>query len=206
MRTNAHILIDQSVFPSFPPIDLDINLLESDNLKIEKKEHGFSAFASLEWAIPSVICAYFAKSYFDGFLNEMGSEHYRKVKSWVFLLNKKIKGETTFQMTSTKSNKKVKESNSPNNFFSIYLTTPRGIRMKVFMPNCELDKDDVQALSMLLDNFLKLYTKPKSRFAQKINGLTDKVYEELYAIFNVEKGNWEFYTTDMLVKKSLNKK
>lgn len=204
MRTNAHILIDQTVFPDIPPMDLEINLLESDKLNIDKQEHGVSAFASLEWAIPSIIFAYFTKPYFDGFLNEMGAEHYQKVQTWLLLLNKKFKAETAVRMSKSKSNEKIKESNSPNNFFSIYLTTPKGIHMKVFMPNCELEKEDVKALSTLLDNFLKLYTKPKSKFAQKINGLADKVYEELYAVFNVEKGDWEFYTTDMLVKKSIN--
>ena len=202
MRTNAHILIDQTLIPGQTPLDLDLNLLKTKGLYLVNNEHGISPFACMEWAIPSIIFAFISKSYFDGFLGEMGSDHYRIFKKWTYKQNKKFKEITTKTITASNSTHKIANLNSPNNFFALYFQTPQGITLKVFMPQTESDENDIIALSELLDNLKKIYTKPKSKFAQKINGLTDKVYEELYAVFNVEKEEWEFYTTSMLVKKS----
>ena len=204
MKAPPHIVVDQTILPGLSPINLDINLLEATGLIIEKREHDISPHACLEWAIHSLIFAFIAKSYFDGFLGEMGSDHYQKLKVWIIEQNKKFKGLSTTTITATQSTKKITEANSPNNFFAIYLTTPQGNRLKVFMPNCDSNEEDIEALSKLLDNFRKLYTKPKGKFAKKINGLTDKVYEELYAVFNKKLKEWEFYTFSMLAKRSMN--
>lgn len=206
MRTNAHIIIDQTLLPSQPPVDLEIDFLESKGLILVKNEHDISPYACLEWAIPSLIFAYISKSYFDGFLNEMGADHYQKLKNWVFGQNKKLKGVSTTIITATESTKKVTSTYSPNNFFAIYLTTPKGNRLKVFMPECKSNEEDIKALSNLLDDFRKLYTKPEGKFARKINGLTDKEYEELYAVFNKESKKWKFHTLSKLTKRSKNAK
>jgi hypothetical protein len=203
MRTNAHILIDQTLMPGRPPFDLELESLKTDGLILENHEHDIPPFACMEWAIPSFIFAYFTKPYFDGFLTEMGADHYRVLKEWVVKQNRKFKGFTTKTITASKSTAKIGKSKSPSNFFALYFQTPKGNRLKVFMPETESDEMDVQVLSELLDSLKKLYTKPKSKFAFKINVLTDKIYEELYAVYNVEKKDWEYYTGTMLVHKSI---
>lgn len=206
MRTNAHIHIDQTLMPGQPPLDLELELLKTDGLILENHEHDISPFMCAEWAIPSIIFAFISKSYFDGFLGEMGADHYRVFKEWTFKQNKKFKGITTKTITASKSTQKLDKSKSPSNFFALYFQIPQGNRLKVFMPETESDENDVKVLSELLDNLKKLYTKPKSKFARRINELTDKVYEELYAVYNNDKGKWEFFTMAQLIQKStLNK-
>lgn len=206
MRTNAHIYIDQTLIPGQPPLDLALNSLKTEGLILENHEHDITPFACIEWAIPSIIFAFITKSYFDGFLAEMGSDHYHVFKEWTFKQNKKFKGILTKTVTASKSTKKIDKSKSPSNFFSLYFQTPQGNRLKVFMPETESDENDVKALSELLDNLKKMYTKPKSKFTKKINDLTDKAYEELYALYNKDKGKWEFFTMAQLIQKSaLNK-
>lgn len=206
MKTNAHIHIDQTLIPGQSPLDLDLNLLKTEGLILENHEHDISPFACMEWAIPSIIFAFISKSYFDGFLGEMGGDHYRVFKEWIFKQNKKFKGIITKTIIASKSTQKIDNSYAPSNFFTLYFQIPQGNRLKVFMPETESDENDVKALSELLDNLKKMYTKPKSKFAKKINGLTDKVYEDLYAVFNKNKCEWEFFTMAQLIqKRALNK-
>lgn len=201
MRTEAHILIDQTVSENKPFFDLEIEMLEIDGLNIEINKHPIKVYASLEWMIPPIIFAFFAKPYFEGFLNQAGEDHYEVLKRWILKMNSKFRGHFTQTITASESTKKVaKDSKTPNNFFGVYFKTPMGNNLKVFMPNCKNEKKDIEALSYLLDDLRKLYTKPESKFARKINGLTDKVYEELYAVFNNEKGEWEFFTSLQILK------
>lgn len=194
MRTEAHIIIDQTIFDNMPIIDLESEMLEKDGIKIEIKQHPIQAYASSEWMIPPLVFAFFAKPYFEGFLNKAGEDHYDILKKWILKMNSKFRGHYTQTITASESTKKVaKDSKTPNNFFGVYFKTPMGNNLKVFMPNCKNEKKDIEALSDLLDDLRKLYTKPESKFARKINGLTDKVYEELYAVFNSDKGEWEFF-------------
>lgn len=200
MRTEAHILIDQTVSENLPLIDLEIEMLENDGLSIEKKQHPIQAYASLEWMIPPLVFAFFTKPYFEGFLNKAGEDHYEVLKKWILKMNSKFRGHFTQTITATKSTNKVaKDSDTPNNFFGVYFKTPLGNNLKVFMPNCESEQEDIKALSDLLDDLRKLYSKPESKFAKKIAGLTDKVYDELYAVFNHEKDKWEFFTFSQII-------
>jgi hypothetical protein len=205
MRSNAHIKIDQTIITGRPAVDMDLEELKTEGLEIENHEHGISAYASLEWAIPSFIFAYFTKPYFEGFLTEMGADHYRVFKEWVVKQNRKFKGFATIKITASKSSKKDDKSKSPSNYFALYFQTPQGNRLKVFMPETETDEQDVKALSEILDNLKKLYFKPKSKFTSTINGLTDKDYEDLYAVYNLEKKKWEYFTATMLIHKSIAK-
>ena len=206
MRTEAHILIDQTISENLPLIDLEIEMFENDGLNIEINQHPIKAYASLEWMIPPLFFAFFAKPYFVGFLNKAGEDHYEVLKRWILKMNSKFRGHFTQTITATKSTKKVdKDSNTPNNFFGVYFKTPLGNNLKVFMPNCNSEQEDIKALSDLLDDLRKLYSKPESKFARKIKGLTDKAYEELYAVFNIDKGKWEFFTGSMLVKHTMSR-
>lgn len=200
MRTNAHILIDQSLMPGLPPLDLHLDLLESRELRIENKEHEIALYASFEWAVPSIIFAYITRPYFEGFLNEMGSSHYKALKDWIFKQNKRFKSKSTQTITATRSTEKKTNSNSPSNFFTIYTSTPKGNILKIFMPGCESEESDMKALSSLLDDIRELYIKPEGEFTIKINGLTDNEYEGLYATFNNKLGVWEFYNDSMLIE------
>jgi hypothetical protein len=206
MRTESHIIIEQTISEGIPIFNLEIEMLSKEGLKIEIKQHPIKAYASLEWMIPPLFFAYFAKPYFEGFLNKAGEDHYEVLKRWILKMNSKFRDYFTQTITATKSTKKVdKDSNTPNNFFGVYFKTPLGNNLKVFMPNCNSEQEDIKALSDLLDDLRKLYSKPESKFAKKINGLTDKIYEELYAVFNIDKGEWEFFTGSMLVKHSMSR-
>lgn len=203
MRVDSHIVISQTILPNTEVMDMDISIISSPNLKISEEEREMSMYASLEWAIPSLVFIFITKSYFEGFLGEAGIDHYKALKSWVLKQNKRFKFIETIFVTATKNEHKVQsKKKSPSNFFSVYFTVPNGNRMKIFMPECSSDKKDVKALSSLFDDLLKLYKKPKSKFSKQINSITNKSYEEIYAVYNKELEIWEFYTLTMLIQKS----
>lgn len=203
MGIDSHILISQTLLPNKEVLDMDIPSISSPNLNITDEKREIAMYASIEWTIPSLVFIFLTQSYFEGFLGEASADHYKALKAWILRQNKRFKGIETMMVTASKSTQKVRsKGKSPNNFFSFYFTTPKGNRMKIFMPECSSDKKDEKVLSLLLEDLLKLYKKPKCKFSKKINSLTDKPYDELYAIFNKELEIWEFYTLAMLMRKS----
>ena len=91
MRVDSHIVISQTMLPNTEVMDMDIPIISSPNLKISEEEREISMYASLEWAIPSLVFIFITKSYFEGFLGEAGVDHYKALKSWVLKQNKRFK-------------------------------------------------------------------------------------------------------------------
>jgi hypothetical protein len=58
------------------------------NLEIEPRPQ--SAYAGVEWLIPTAVVVFITKSYFDGFLKEMGKDHYGALKKGLSLLRKRL--------------------------------------------------------------------------------------------------------------------
>lgn len=132
MKTEAHILIDQTVSENLPLIDLEIEMLENDGLSIEKKQHPIQAYASLEWMIPPLVFAFFTKPYFEGFLNKAGENHYEVLKRLILKMNSKSRGHFTQTITAAKSTNKVaNDSDTPNNYFGVYFKPPLGNNLSV---------------------------------------------------------------------------
>lgn len=207
MKSDKHIIVSETVIPGYESEDLELYLLSHPDLQIEKQERELTAYASIEWAIPSLIAAYVAKGYFDGFLNELGADHYDKFKNWFYRMNCKFKGIRTVKITASSSPEKLKESDGgPSNFFAAYFALPSGNRMKVFLPNCESEEQDNKALSELFDNLYKLYKKTDGKFGRKLKNITKgQSFEEIYAIFDNDDQEWKFYTLKMLIDLSRSK-
>lgn len=60
-------------------------------LKIESRPRGF--YASIEWALPTLVIAYLAKPYFEGFLQEAGKDHYQALKKGILQLTHRLYGK-----------------------------------------------------------------------------------------------------------------
>src|ERR1700761_985999 len=63
----------------------------TQNLRLELVPRPFpKVYVAVEWLIPTVIFAFIGKSYFDGFLGEMGKDHYQLLKRALVKLAKRI--------------------------------------------------------------------------------------------------------------------
>ena len=77
--------IDKKVFNTF--IDaISNNRLLLKTIPVEKR----GPFAGMEWLVPTAILVYVGKSYFDGFLKEMGKDHYQLLKKGFYSLWEKL--------------------------------------------------------------------------------------------------------------------
>ena len=61
--------IPEDVFAEF----LRIVTAETLDLQVQSREED-GPFAALEWLVPTAVIVYIGKSYFDGFLKEMGKD------------------------------------------------------------------------------------------------------------------------------------
>lgn len=109
MRVDSHIVISQTILPNTEVIDMDIPIISLPNLKISEEAREVSMYASLEWAIPSLVFIFITKSYFEGFLEEAGIDHYKALKSWILKQNKRFKSVETMFVRLRKANTKFNQ-------------------------------------------------------------------------------------------------
>lgn len=70
--------VPRSVFSEFE------RLVRADNLDVRVESRPeLGPMASMLWYVPTAIFVYISKSYFDGFLKEMGKEHYASLKAGI---------------------------------------------------------------------------------------------------------------------------
>jgi hypothetical protein len=79
----------------FDIIDDFIQLVSAPRLRliIDEREKD-TLYAGIEWLLPTAVVLFICKSYFDGFLKEMGKEHYHLLKNAIKILSKRVLGPT----------------------------------------------------------------------------------------------------------------
>ncbi len=131
--------IDDNIFVDF------IEIVSSENLSLEKipREKG-GPFAGMEWLMPTVIIAYIAKPYFDGFLKEMGKDHYQALKKGFIAIWSKVIGKNAPKIvlvTGNSSPNKVKQDNPYSFYFSIVADAKDNKQFKLLIDtNCNLEE------------------------------------------------------------------
>lgn len=129
--------------------------LASDNLDLQiiSRKQPDSVMAS-EWLIPTFVFAFIAKSYFDGFLKEMGKDHYISLKSQLKKLYTKVLGPQApdVHLISTSSNSPANQPYSL--YFSIVGEDPDGIRLKLLVKR-HIEKDEYERIVSEFLDFLE---------------------------------------------------
>ena len=156
--------IPEEVFSDF----LKAISTEGLRLDIESREDG-EIYAGFEWLIPTAVIIYIGKSYFDGFLKEMGKDHYNLLKAGLKVLREKLLGPAAPQMTVVSSAGKT-TSNQPYSFvYSIMAEGNGGLRFKLLLQRevSELEYDEI--LNAFL-GFLEAYhlQAPEAVFAANL--------------------------------------
>ena len=60
-----------------------IHEIKAPGLIISIRKRPAEAYAAFEWIVPTACVTYIAKSYFDGFLKEVGKDHITSLKTWL---------------------------------------------------------------------------------------------------------------------------
>jgi len=74
-------------------IDEFVEAVSAPGLDIKRESREIGVYANLEWAIPTLVIAYLAKPYFEGFLSEAGKDHYQLLKKGTLALFVRLFGE-----------------------------------------------------------------------------------------------------------------
>lgn len=116
--------------------------VERDELELEingRPEPG--PYAAVEWFLPTAVIAFVAKSYFQEFLKEMGSDHYKALKLSLTKLTKKTISQPRFEPVIMGSKGKIRQNNPYSMAYSITAEGKDGYNFKLLIPKFSPDVD-----------------------------------------------------------------
>ena len=116
------------------------------DLLVEKRP-SIRAFAGVEWLMPTAVVLFVAKSYFDGFLGEMGKDHYALLKAGIKRLGEHF-AQVKVSMVGTAG--KVAEEQPYSMLFSIYFD-PNDSGVFKFLVPVDVPREEVD---LAIETFL----------------------------------------------------
>ena len=131
--------------------------VKSENLNVvvqSKPEAG--AFLCPEWYIPAAVVAYIGKSYFDGFLKEMGKDHYQTLKEKLSDLTNDVMSRPRIEPVVFGSVGKISGKNPFSAVLAIHSETIDGYTFKLLVPKASASLDYSQHIHVFLE-FLSDY-------------------------------------------------
>ena len=126
--------------------------ISSENLdfQVESREDG-GPFAALEWLLPTAIIVYISKSYFDGFLKEMGKDHYNLLKMGLGKLRKWAVGPSAPKVTLLGSSGKITKEQPYSLVFSALAEADSGITFKLLIQTGISEQEYEDSVKAFLD-------------------------------------------------------
>lgn len=115
-----------------------------------------TAYAGIEWLMPTAIVAYIAKPYFESFLKEMGKDHYNILKEGFKKLYAKVAGPRAPEVTLIATAGKVAKEQPYSLFFSIVADAGDGIRFKLLIQRPVSQEEYEILISEFLDFLIKV--------------------------------------------------
>jgi len=122
------------------------------DLRTESRDD--SVYAVVEWLLPTALVIYIGKSYFDGFLKEMGKDHYLLLKKSLIKLKSKLRDFSFIKTTATAG--KIAKEPIYTFTFSIYAEADNDQRFKLLIQNNITDIEYEEIIEAFL-NFIASY-------------------------------------------------
>ncbi|MCJ8321941.1 MAG: hypothetical protein MJK12_20070 [Colwellia sp.] len=120
------------------------------NLLVQSKEP-MGAMMCAEWFILPVVMAYIGKSYFDGFLKEMGKDHYASLKESLSGLTAKVMSEPRIEPVLFGSKGKLSGNNPFSLACAVHAEAENGYTFKLLLPKHNNDCDYKLVISKFMD-------------------------------------------------------
>ncbi len=141
---------------------------EGLDLQIKSRKNG-GPFAALEWLLPTAVIVYISKSYFDGFLKEMGKDHYNLLKQGFQKLREKVIGPSAPTITLFGSSGKITKEQPYSLVFSVLAEAEPGLRFKLLIQT-NVSEDEYEEILGAFLEFLSAF-HARSLDAQTIERL-----------------------------------
>ncbi len=191
MKKDFHIYF--SIPDRFPDPDLlqGVEEIKAKDLKVVTEQRQMEAWLSLEWAIPGLIVAYIAKPYFEGFLQEMGKDHYESVKAWLKKVLSRAR-QIDARVTSVGEHK-TSGKDTQSKAISIFIDLKDGRQLKLLFDSALTEKDWSNGLKEILDMVIANYEEKRDdQLAKALKPLRGMPYYTVYAYINPNTKKWEF--------------
>lgn len=197
---NFHITISYLENLNDIQIENEINEINSDGLNIRiKTRPSLVVYNSIDWIIPTAIVAYIGKSYFDGYLKEMGKEHYLSLKIWLKKFANKYRNLNIVTITSTQSNN-IKDDNAQSKAISLLIQTKNDKIIKLLFDENFTKEDWENAIDNIFDFVIEHYeNSPNDFLSKEIEKLNLEFNSKIYTIIDKEKNKLIFYSEKDLV-------
>ena len=143
--------IPEGTFDEFSDIVRAPNL----NLQFESREND-GPYAGVEWLLPTAFVVYLSKSYFDGYLKEMGKDHYALLKKGLNALHKKLFTRDAPKIVMLSTNGKIEAEGKYSRTFSVYAEGNEKLQFKLLLES-ELTEEEYEARISSFMDFLRMY-------------------------------------------------
>lgn len=161
-----------------------VQTVSNDDLQLLVEERENGVYAGIEWLLPTAVIVYISKSYFDGFLKEMGKDHYAVLKQGVKALWGKMLGPSAPEPSVISSQGKVSKEQQYSLVYSIMAETGTGHRIKLLLPRGLSQKEyeaTVEGFLGFLEKFhakeLDASTQEQMNSVRSVGGVVPVVYD-----------------------------
>lgn len=132
-------------------------LLVSGGTDVQSEERDSDGpYAGIEWLIPTAVIVFLGKAYFDGFLKEMGKDHYALLKQGLKSLYTRLVGPEAPKLTILSTTGKVSSTQKYSLLFSLLAEAEEGLRFKLLIQSDASEAEyeaTVNAFIAFLDAF-----------------------------------------------------
>jgi hypothetical protein len=124
---------------------------EKLDFQVESREDD-GIVAGIEWLMPTAVIVYITKSYFDGFLKEMGKDHYALLKAGFKTLHARLLGPKAPEITLLASNPgKLSGNQTYSLFYSIMAEAGSGLSFKFLLQRKATEAEYEEIISNILE-------------------------------------------------------
>lgn len=194
--TTPHIGIS---FPGeFPDelIDKITNELNEEGLhiKTQKREAGPIIYASTDfWGLMPLVGIFIASSYFNGFLGEMGKDHYVILKNRLKKIIASFRSIEITNITASTAPNKITNEDTQSRVVSLYIQTKSQKTIKVLFDNELTSNDWDNAIDVIFQYVIQNYEEyPNDHLSKQIEPLDLGEGKVIYAVMTKE-GHIAFY-------------
>lgn len=184
------------IYPEQYPDEMitsDISGFSEEKLKIRIEKINYGAFCGIEWYLPTALVVFVLQPYFSGFLNEMGKDHYKKLKKGLKTIINFGKRTKYIAIAPDLSPDKLSKKYNQSLGVSIVFETSNSYRIKLLFDN-DLDKVDWdnaidQLFELVIENYVKF---PDDRLSKIISKLESQERKPIFALINNTTKEIEF--------------
>lgn len=146
-------------------------------VKVESREIG--TYATIEWALPSLIIAYLSKPYFESFLKEAGKDHYQLLKKGLLFLFTRIFGKNP-----------EKRDEKRSQLFSIMAQLDDGRSLKFVFPEGVSLEDYEKSLELMYSLLSQHYENCPSDQITEMTTRLSTLSHSLYMEYKAAEESW----------------